>query len=232
MSLEIVYSAQEFEVNQVTGETVATGQLYTLAFDAVVREKTGLEAVLTEHAVEGGAAINDHKYTKLRSISLECVVTDTPLGPPPSSGSRTQPIQATVEKVDLGSGLTAQALVYSQEVKRVSDVLAELEGLVGKPVPVTVRTDLQVYEDMQVVGVSRERTAEDGSAVSFAVELKEVRRASVETTTAPRPRRPVNRAAFRRGIQIAQEAIASISALSEAQATRPPQRSALSRLTS
>lgn len=230
MTVEISYSAQAFDTNRETGESTPTGQLYTLVFDAVASEKTGLQASLTEHAVEGDAAINDHKYTELRTVTLECIVSNTPLGPPPLTGSRSQTIDASTSKVDLGDGMSAQALVYSRDIHRVADVLAELEDLVRKPITVTVVTSLKAYEDMTLVRVSPSRDASDGDAVTFDIELKEVRRARTETTTAPQPRRAINRPVADRGGRRTTEPDAETAAAAE-RAARMPRQSGFYRLT-
>src|SRR5699024_303781 len=134
-------------------------------------------------------------------IALQCVVTNTPLGAPPLTGSRTENIRASIQRVTLAGGTEVQALTYSQDVTRVEDVLAELTELAELPVTVIVTTDLQTYENMSVVSVSRARSAETGTAVTFDVKLREVRRAEVEVKTAPRPRLPRNRAGIDRGVQ-------------------------------
>jgi hypothetical protein len=192
-AVEITYAAQEFHLDQVTGETSQTGQVYTLAFDAVVKEKHGAQATLTEHAVEGGAALSDHKQVKLRTVTLDCVVTDSPLGAPPPTGSRTRQVRGTVTNVELGEGRTAQGLVYSAPVTRVVDAFAELEDLVRRPVTVAVRTGLRLYSRMQVTSVSAPRALDDGNSIELSIELTELRTATVETTTVPQPRMARNR---------------------------------------
>ena len=218
-TVEITYSAQEFQRNPATGETSRTGQLYTLAFDAVVKEKHGTKATLTEHAVEGGAAVSDHKHGALRTLSLDCVVTDSPLGSAPSTGSRTRPIRGTVTAVDLGDGRTAEGLTYSAPVTRVVDAFAELEDLVGRPVTVTVHTGLKLYQGMQVVGVSAPRATNDGGSIALSIELQELRTATVDTTTVPEPRMPRTRGRVNRGTQATQEPTAEQSSRAREQAT-------------
>jgi hypothetical protein len=205
-SVFLTYSAEDFRTDPTTGETAATDEQYALEFDAVVSERAVFGAVLTEHAVEGGAAMSDHKIPKLRAYSLTCVVSQHPLGSAPRSGSRTQSVTANPEPIDLGGGTKVVGLVYSQDVTRVADVLAELADLAERSVLVTVQTDLRLYENMEVIDVSAPRTVKDGDAIEFAIALQEVRTASVETTTAPEPRLPRNRREVDRGGQSTESA--------------------------
>ncbi len=200
------YSAEDFRTDPSTGETAATDEQYALEFDAVVSERAVFGATLTEHAVEGGAAMSDHKIPKLRTYTLSCVVSQRPLGNAPRSGSRTQTVTGNLEPIDVGGGTKLVGLVYSQEVTRVADVLAELADLAERSVLVTVQTDLRLYEDMEVIDVSAPRTAKDGDAVEFSISLQEVRTATVETTTAPEPRLPGNRREVDRGGQSTDDA--------------------------
>jgi hypothetical protein len=221
-SVILTYSAEDFRTDPTTGETSATDEQFALEFDAVVTERATFGAMLTEHAVEGGASMSDHKIPKLRTYTLSCVVSQHPLGNAPRTGSRTQSVTGNLQPIDLGGGVKVVGLVYSQDVTRVADVLAELADLAERSVLVTMQTDLRLYENMQVIDVSAPRTAKDGDAVEFAVSLQEVRTASVETTTAPEPRLPRNRREVDRGGQSTEDA-------SDAQ-DAALQRSVLSRL--
>src|SRR5690606_30220212 len=199
MTVELVYSAEEFARDEATGQTSRTGQRYTLRFDAITREGHLVQSSLTEHAVEKGAAIADHKIPETQTFSLSCVVTDRPLGDAPPTGSRTKNITGRLESIDLGGGQSTTGLVYSEAVTRVVDVFAELRDLCRRPVSVSVRTGLQVYTDMQIVSVSAPRTLADGNSIEFTIEFRELRTSTVETTTAPRPRYPRNKGRANRG---------------------------------
>lgn len=205
MSVELVYSMEDFERNSQTGEMSRTGQRYVLRFDATTREGHLAQSTLTEHAVERGASIADHKIPETRTFSLTCIVTDTPLGDPPPSGSRTREVRGTIEEIPLGDGTYVTGLEYSDTVTRTIDVLAELEELCARPIPVEVRTSMRIYSDMQIVSVSAPRTQHNGTSVEFTIEFRELRTSRVETTTAPRPRFPRNKGRANRGAQATQQ---------------------------
>lgn len=199
--VELTYYLEEFHRDRASGEVSRSGTLYRLAFDAVTRESHTTSSSLTEHPVEGGAAISDHKMPDLKKLSLACVVTDSPLGDVPSTGSRDRRIRGIISQLEIGRGNTAMVLAHTEEVTRVADVFAELSDLVRKPVNVTVRTAMSVYENMQVVGVTAPRTVSDGNSAEFVIDFRELRTADVQMTTMPQPRFPRNKGRADRGTQ-------------------------------
>lgn len=159
------------------------GTEHILEFDAVVQENHTSESEVTQHTVESGEAISDHKRANPRAIELECFVTNTPLQAPPPSGPQTQNITSSTRD---------GVLVFSQEFDRVSDVWAVLLGLQREAVDLTVTTTWQAYENVQLIRLSVPRsTPED--AVSFNLSLQEVFRASSELVDDPTPIEPRGR---------------------------------------
>lgn len=199
--VELTYYLEEFHRDRASGEVTRSGALYRLAFDAVTRESHSASATLTDHPVEGGASISDHKMPDLKKLGLACVVTDSPLGDVPWTGSRDRGIRGVLTQIDIGDGVTAMGLAHTSEVTRVADVFAELSDLVRKPVSVTVRTGMSVYENMQVIGVTAPRTLSDGNSAEFVIDFRELRTADVQMTTMPQPRFPRNKGRVDRGTQ-------------------------------
>src|SRR5690606_17568901 len=116
-------------------------------------------------------------------------------------GSRDRGIRGVLTQIDIGDGMTAMGVAHTSEVTRVADVFAELSELVRKPVSVTVRTGMSVYENMQVIGVTAPRTASDGNSAEFVIDFRELRKADVQMTTMPQPRFPRNKGRVDRGTQ-------------------------------
>src|SRR4051794_30438938 len=58
------------------------GDTQVLDFDAVTSEKHDEPVEVTEHAVESGAAVSDHARPGPDTVTLECVVTNTPIVTP------------------------------------------------------------------------------------------------------------------------------------------------------
>jgi hypothetical protein len=120
--LTISWSTQS-ETRDAAGELSATGQEHTLRFDCITSESHEGTSVLTEHTVESGAPISDHKRANPRRISIEAIVSNTPLDAPPPSGYGQTTIQTSLS-TDQGK---PSVTVFSAPFDRIGDVLATLD---------------------------------------------------------------------------------------------------------
>jgi hypothetical protein len=68
--------------------TMKSGGLGVLEFDAVPNESHVVSATVTEHPVEEGANMSDHAKPNLRVVTLEGVITNTPLNETTTQGAR------------------------------------------------------------------------------------------------------------------------------------------------
>lgn len=167
-----------------------------LEFDAVTSETHEGISEITEHAVETGAPISDHKRTKPRRLTIEALVTNTPLGAPPPSGFDSgTPVTAEVRAEEIGESTEGQrpranVVVFSAAFDRMVDVFDTLDALRSGDTFVTITTRVRTYENMQIVAVTSPREPEDGDSIRFTVECVEVRIAETRTVDAPVPREP------------------------------------------
>lgn len=184
MTLAIQWSTET--VNETGGAFVSSFSEHSLRFDAVTKEVHDMTSVVTEHAVEGAAAISDHKRPDPRRLSLEVTVTNTPTGDVLPSGYEDFRPPTTVE----GSAGGVAVLQYSSTFDRVSDVFQTLKRLVSEPTLLTViaETGLEVYENMTIVNVSAPRESGDGASITFSIDFIEVRLAEARLVDAPEPR--------------------------------------------
>lgn len=152
--------------------------------DCVLTEDHGFESEVTEYPVENGTAVTDHVRVKPMTLSLEFIVSDTPIG-----------------MVDVfRSG--AQALENSGLVETVTpsdEVIAFLLTLQNKREPTTVVTSIRTYENMVLESLSLPRDADTGYAVRGTAKFKQViivrnKRVSVPTAE-PRGGKKVNQGA-------------------------------------
>lgn len=186
MTLAISWATEDEQTDE-DGSLVLTQTFHTLEFDAVMREEHSAESDLTEHVVESGAAISDHKRPKPRNISIEAIVSNTPLSFPPQSGFATGTITSEV-RPDTGP---AQATVrsFSGEFDRIQDVEQTLDRLRREAIDLTVETRVRTYENVQLLSVNIPRTDPE-DAITVALSLREAFRASTLTVEAPLPREP------------------------------------------
>lgn len=203
MTLLISWSTQTTSLD-AAGDLQARSVEHTLAFDAVLSETHEGTSVLTEHAVESGAPISDHKRANPDRISIEALVTNTPLDAPPASGYGTSGISTSFNKDEAPEG--AAVLLFSATFDRISDVVQTLRRLRLESTPVTVSTRIHTYENVQVVGVSTPREPGDGDSVRLNIEFQQVRIAQTRTTDTPAPREPRGTPTTDRGGQEATDA--------------------------
>jgi hypothetical protein len=125
--------------------------------DATITEEHTSEAEITDHPVEVGADISDHKRVKPARVRLTGVISNTPLFFDAASGARDRAVNAW------------------QELKRLQ---ASQELL-------TVATALEQYDDMAIESLSTTRDAPTGNALHFTMALRQIITAESQTVEAP-----------------------------------------------
>lgn len=139
--------------------------------DASVREEHTLENEVTVHPVEDGADVTDHIRRKPSPLTIEGVVSDTPIG-------------------DV-------ALLRSDTVLPSREALEHIERIFANREPITVATALKSYTDMVPVALSMPRDATTGDALGFTLRLMPLVFARIGRVTVqvadPRGKAKVNR---------------------------------------
>ncbi len=130
------------------------GKIDSLVLDAVIQETHSYTNTITSHPVETGFDVSDHSRPEPDKITLECVVTSTPL-----DGSDSQ-----------------------VDEQRVADALAKLDDLRMNGTLVTVVTSLKQYSSMGVESITVTRDVKTGAALKFTAALKFVRVVSNKLT--------------------------------------------------
>lgn len=173
------------------------GGFIGIAFDCIEKEGYESTAETTEHAVDRGVVIADHLKKNPDTLTLEALVTNTPLVLPAThAGGVTGGVQPTTLTVG-GKELRASALVWSGPFNRVRAVDEVLEALVGTAVLRYTGT-LRTMEDLVITRYRVDRDVATGAALPVVLELKKVRRATVQRVAVPAQRRAqpvVNRGA-------------------------------------
>jgi len=174
---------------------------YLLEFDAVMNETHGVTSTVSSHAVERGADVADFKRPGQRTISLQGIVTNTPLGDVPFSGKSDNSlgVQVQVQAVPGTVGSKAVTKQYTREFNRVKDMFDELYSLCESATLLTVATDLFVYENVQMINVSAPRTESDGESITFTVDLVQIRVVETRLVEVPTPTQPRGRPRNSRG---------------------------------
>lgn len=183
MTLQVSWDTEQTQFDQ-SGISITDSVFHVLEFDCVTAETHESTSVITEHAVESGAPVADHKRANPDRISIEVVVTNTPLDAPPPSGFASSNVGVRTSQ----NG--ARVREFSTEFDRVQDVIDTLDRLRLEAVPITLATRWRTYDNVQVLSVVRPRDATDGDSARFTIDLVSVRTAFAREVDAPIPREP------------------------------------------
>lgn len=138
--------------------------------DVAVTEDYNFDCEVTKHPVESGADVTDHVRELPKVITLDCIVSDTPLGD----------------------------LLFQRDVDTIpsDEAYAHLLGVKGRRRPVTIETKRGVFDNMVIRNLRITETAANGDALRFTVTLEElVLKTNLRTTVrvaVPRAAKKVN----------------------------------------
>lgn len=125
--------------------------------DVAVSENHEFPSEVTQLPVESGADLTDHVRNRPVVVTLEGVVSDTPIG--------------TV------ASLRAPGSLPSEEA------LAKLREIRARREPVTIVTSLGTYENMALLNLSAPRSSDTGEALRFTATFQQIELKTNERTT-------------------------------------------------
>lgn len=156
--------------------------------DAALSEDHAFDSTVTDYPVEKGADISDNIHASPIVITMDCVVSDSPLG------------QVAVARAQqTASGGIGNVISFGNKVAQ------SLPGLGGNPVPVTysiqafafllalrnakklvtIRTSIGTFDNMVLTSMSVPRNKATGSSLSFKVTFKQIRLVTNQLTSIP-----------------------------------------------
>lgn len=185
------------------------GPLWYIDFDATLLEEYTRSADITTFPVENGAVLADHHQPNPRAITLEVIVTDTPVRPATlregmQNAALQPPGQVAPKALDLPinkapvAGLAGQRLIqgnasrfprqrtasvlqFTGTVSRVVDIFEVFDGLIDASQVVNVLLfGEKEFKNMLLANVRAPRTAGNGHSMTFTVDLVQVEFASTE----------------------------------------------------
>jgi hypothetical protein len=121
--------------------------------DATIRQEHVAQAIVTSHPVELGADPADHVRSNPDTLTMDCVVSGTPLHAAPD-----------IDPADPDALTPRIRRAYADLTRYKTD--GEL---------LTVRTSLRVYENMVITDLRVTREARTGVALAFTISLLAVR---------------------------------------------------------
>ncbi len=127
--------------------------------DVAVSEDHTYDADATDSPVEEGSDISDNIRNRPLQVTLEGIVTDTPIG----------------NMRDVRSGTTLPS----------EDALAHLLAIREARELITIETSLASYENMALLSLRIPRSAKTGKALRFTAVFKQIRLITNDRTTVP-----------------------------------------------
>ena len=147
----------------------------TLAFDALVSEAPQYMGQLTESVIENGAVINDHFTARPLRLTVEGVISDTPLS--------TSPFATAAQAAGaLGAANSQSPGSYQKFSARA---FAYLENLYLQKSLFDFVGGFRIYANMMITEWRPTRTAETSGSLEFTMTMEQV--TIVSTATLYRP---------------------------------------------
>lgn len=146
----------------------------TIELDASISESHVGEVEVTEHPVEQGANISDHARPKPETLSIEGVVSNTPV-------SRKQ-----VLKIQNGIGSAeSNADDVRFRPEWAESAYTKLRSLKDSGILVTVVTKLRTYTNMALKNLSVPRNAQTGEVLRFTAQFLQIKVVQNKSITLP-----------------------------------------------
>jgi hypothetical protein len=158
-------------------------QHYIVTLDASVNEAHQGSAQVTEHPVETGAAVTDNIRPLPRRLTIEGVVSNTPiyaeiLSPTRvSNGDVNAEVKSTSFTTASGKTVTTpkgKALQFSEKFDRVKDVYEALVGAYQNGSLITIATTLQRYDSFAITALNVPRNVDNSNAIQFTIDFQEI----------------------------------------------------------
>lgn len=166
-----------FDIDKVVIFSEAAG--IVIEVDAAIHEEHKSEAEVTAHPVEQGAAISDHIRRKPRELSLNGIVSNTPLHD-----------LLSLDRFDTGG----RAEVAWENLLLLQASATKPNATFKETPLVTIITTLATYENMALVSLSCPRDAQRGNVVEFTAMFREIFTVASEAIAVPETPRPPKKA--------------------------------------
>ncbi len=140
----------------------------SITLDASLSETHGSDVEVTDHPVEVGANISDHIRPKPPTLSIEGLVSNTPI--PPAGGDGT-PLHITNGNTQVTVDIKARSTF--QET-RAGSAYQQLLALKDSGQLFSVVTGLRTYDNMAFTTLTVPRDAKSGQTLKFTAALKQV----------------------------------------------------------
>lgn len=170
-----------------------------LRADATIREQASENAVVTSRPVEKGTDITDHVRVLSSSISLDLLITDTPINAPTGVGADSA--SAFITRPVPVNGTNVNVTGATGPVERVNKCYQQLKDWQRDRVPLRVAMSFQGYDNMIITRLDVVRTVQSGDSLLCVVDMQQINTVSSELATITRVEVPRARKRKEKGKQ-------------------------------
>jgi len=160
------------------------------AMELDAAKSRGFEAAaeVTELPVEEGSPITDHVRPTNPTVSIEGVISNTPIVVPSTQmGGVTRVVRSISLSGQGGAKATVLALSAAVDRRRVCDAI--LADLVERGASITLTTPTRIVENLAITRYKVDESAETGKSLAFVMEFKRLRIAVTARAPVPAVRR-------------------------------------------
>jgi len=134
-------------------------RISNIVVDASVRESHESEAKITDNPIEEGADVTDHVRIMPKRLTMDGVISDTPI---------------TLAVISNVSGLIGTITDYTESRSLSQEAHDRLLALQETREPITIVTGLRVYENMLIERLTVPRDANTANAIHFMAVFREI----------------------------------------------------------
>lgn len=167
-----------------------TGNTLLVELDATPTQAWESTAEVTKHPVETGSAIGDHVKPANDAITVEGVITNTPVIVP---ATQMQGATRAPGTLDLPGGGSVSVQRWSGPFDRVSECRELLRSLVKAGLPATLSTGrregLRFDDNLVLVRFRVDRDATTGNSINVSLDFEQLRVVSTSRVAVPSVRR-------------------------------------------
>ena len=167
-------------------EWTAQGTAVAIEIEATPTQGFERTAEVTEHPVESSTNVADHVKVANGVVSLEGVITNTPVLIP---STQMRGVTRATETVQVGRGEFVSVQQWSGVFNRVADCDRLLDALVVGRYVVRLTTVLRTVENLILARYKVDKDAETGESINVTLELKQLRIATTARAPVPAVRR-------------------------------------------
>ncbi len=167
------------------------GSIGGFVMDVTVLEDHVMSNDVTEDPVEEGAPMTDHIRRRADMLTLQCAVTDHPMGEMVTLRAKADAAKAAINSIaPVATTLDPYGSVTEECRAYMTRLMEDCE-------PVVVVTSIRTYDSMALVSFRESRSPGSGAGLMFTAELRKIRIVSNERTSSrvavPRAAKKQNR---------------------------------------